>query len=64
MFRSSLSEIDFSTLFTDIQRVKAYSEACVAKYREKLQRVYEFSQQHPEMLQEDELIHNLYTGVW
>ncbi|VUC22990.1 unnamed protein product [Clonostachys rosea] len=64
MFKSSPSEIDFSTLFTDIQRGRAYSQASVAKYREKLQQVYEFSQQHPEMLEEGELIHNPYTGMW
>ncbi|CAH0022474.1 unnamed protein product [Clonostachys rhizophaga] len=64
MFRSSPSEIDFSTLFTDIQRGEAFSEASVAKYREKLQQVYEFSQQHPEILQEGNLIHNTYTALW
>jgi hypothetical protein len=64
MFKLSPSEIDFSTLFTDIQRGRAYSQASVTKYREKLQQVYEFSQQHPEMLEEGELIHNPYTGMW
>ncbi|CAG9981794.1 unnamed protein product [Clonostachys byssicola] len=64
MFRSSPSEIDFSTLFTDIQRGKAFNEASVANYRKKLQQVYEFSQQHPEILQEGDLIDNTYTALW